>query len=224
VRIPSGEEIESFKEAFATRHPLLSDCWATMDGLKLYLQAAGHAEIQEKYYNGWTHDHYVTSVFCFCPDGTIPIAFFNVPGSVHDSLVAEYGNIYDKLEEVFQSTGGKCCVDSAFGNVNREFLYKSCQDHLGSSAPTRELRKLDLRKKRQATSARQTAEWGMRMIQTSFPRLKDRFVYEERGERRITLKMLILLYNMRARMVGINQIRNTYMKHLSRDANADVFF
>lgn len=74
VRIPSGEEIESFKEAFATRHPLLSDCWATMDGLKLYLQAAGHAEIQEKYYNGWTHDHYVTSVFCFCPDGTIPIA------------------------------------------------------------------------------------------------------------------------------------------------------
>jgi hypothetical protein len=70
----------------------------------------------------------------------------------------------------------------------------------------------------------QTAEWGMRMIQTSFPRIKDRFVYEERGERRIYLKMLILLYNMRARMVGINQIRNTYMRHLMRDANEDVFF
>ena len=195
-----------------------------MDGLKLYLQSAGHADIQERYYNGWTHDHYVTSVFCFCPDGTIPIAFFNVPGSVHDSQVAEFGNIYDKLEGVFLSTGAKCCVDSAFGNVNREFLYKSCQDHLGSSAPTRELRKLDLQKKREATSARQTAEWGMRMIQTSFPRLKDRFVYEERGERRIYLKMLILLYNMRARMVGINQIRNTYMRHLTRDANEDVFF
>ncbi len=142
----------------------------------------------------------------------------------YDSLVAEYGNIYGKLEEVFQSTGGKCCVDSAFGNVNREFLYKSCQDHLGSSAPTRELRTLVLWKKRQATSAQQTAEWGMRMIQSSFPRLKDCFIYEERGERRITLKMIILLYNMRARMVGINQIRNTYEKHLSRDANADVFF
>ena len=46
---------------------------------------------------------------------------------------------------------------------------KSCQDHLGSSAPTRELRKLDLRKKREAMLARQTAEWGMRMIQTPFP-------------------------------------------------------
>lgn len=75
-----------------------------------------------------------------------------------------------------------------------------------------------------ATSARQTAEWGMRGLQASFPRLKDRFVYEERGERRITLKMLLLLYNMRARMVGINQIRNTYMPHLIQDANQDVQF
>jgi hypothetical protein len=73
-------------------------------------------------------------------------------------------------------------------------------------------------------SAGQTAEWGMRMIQTSVPRIKDRFVYEERGKRRIYLKLLILLYNMRARMVGINLIRNTYMRHLMRDANKDVFF
>jgi hypothetical protein len=62
------------------------------------------------------------------------------------------------------------------------------------------------------------------MIQTSFPRLKDCFIYEERGKRRIYLKMLILLYNMHARMVGINQIRNTYMRHLTQDANEDVFF
>jgi hypothetical protein len=33
--------------------------------------------------------------------------------------------------------------------------------------------------KRQATSAQQTAEWGMRMIQTLFPRIKDYFVYKE---------------------------------------------
>jgi hypothetical protein len=36
--------------------------------------------------------------------------------------------------------------------------------------------------------------------------------------------MFVLLYNMRERMVGINQIRNTYMKHLERDANVDVIF
>jgi hypothetical protein len=60
--------------------------------------------------------------------GTIPIAFFNVPGSAHDSQVAEYGNIYEKLEDVFCLTGAKCCVDLAFGNMNREYLYKLSQD------------------------------------------------------------------------------------------------
>jgi hypothetical protein len=42
VRIPSAEEIESFKAAFAEQYPLLNDFWATMDGLKLYLQTAGN--------------------------------------------------------------------------------------------------------------------------------------------------------------------------------------
>jgi hypothetical protein len=58
------------------------------------------------------------------PDGTIPIAFFNVPGLAHNSQVAKYGNIYGKLEDVFRSTGAKCCVDLALGQVNREYLYK----------------------------------------------------------------------------------------------------
>jgi len=55
-----------------------------------------------------------------------------------------------------------------------------------------------------------SAEWGMLSIKAYFPHVKDQFTYEEQGERRITLKMFLLLYNMRARMVGINQIRNTY--------------
>ncbi len=144
--------------------------------------------------------------------------------SIHDSQVAKFGNIYNKLDIIYHLYGAKCCVDLAFGHVMRGYLYKTCQDHLGSNAPTRELRKLDLCKKRQATSARQTSEWGTRMFETSFPRVKDRFVYEERGERRICLKMLVLLYNMCVRIVSINQIRNTYMKHLTRNANEDVLF
>ena len=66
---------------------------------------------------------------------------------------------------------------------------------------------------------RQSVEWGMRAIQSSFPRLKDRFTYEENGERKLILKMIILLYNLRARKVGINQIKNTYMPALNVNAN-----
>ena len=158
--------------------------------------------------------------FCFCPDRTIPIAFFNVPGCVQDSQDAEFGQIYEKLENVYQGTDGMRCIDSAFGSISRNFLCKSCQDQLGSDAPMCRERKLELQKKRQATSARQMAEWGMLTMQASFPRVNDRFVYEERGEQRLVLKMFVLLYNMHARMVGINQIRNTYMKHLEHNANA----
>jgi hypothetical protein len=79
VRVPSAETIEMFKDAFAVRRPLLNDCWATMDGVKLYLQQSGNAVIQEQYYNGWMHNHYVTSVFCFCPNGTLPNCIFQCP-------------------------------------------------------------------------------------------------------------------------------------------------
>ncbi len=97
IRIPSDDEIRQHQAAIGERHPRLNDVWATMDGLKLLLQQSGHEVIQGRFYNGWTHDHYVTSVFCFCPDGTIPIAFFNVPGCVHDSQVAKWGDVHDKL-------------------------------------------------------------------------------------------------------------------------------
>jgi hypothetical protein len=219
VSIPLAEEIERFKAVFAEQHLLLTDSLATMDGLKLYLQTAGNAYIQERFI---TVGRMIT--ICFCSDGTIPISFFNIPGSVHDSLVAKYGSIYNKLEGVYVLYGAKCCVDSAFGNMTRGYLYKLCQDPLGYDAPTNDFRKLDLWKKQEATSARQIAEWGIWMLQTSFPRVKDRFVYKESGEPRICLKMPVLLYYMRARMVSINQIRNTYMKHLTRNANEDVLF
>jgi hypothetical protein len=147
VSIPLAKGIETFKVAFEERHPLLTDCWATMDGLKLYLQTAGNAFIQEQFYNERTHDHYITSVFCFCPNGMIPVSFFNALGSVDDSQVAKFGNIYNKLDEIYDLYGAKYCVDLAFGNVTRGHLYKSCQDFWGSNAPTRELRKLDLCKK-----------------------------------------------------------------------------
>ncbi len=75
LRISSADDVETFNAAFTEQHPLSNDCWATMDDLKLYLKTAGNAEFQECFYNRWTHDHYVTSVFCFCPDGTFQLPF-----------------------------------------------------------------------------------------------------------------------------------------------------
>jgi hypothetical protein len=153
-------------------------------------------------------------VLCFCPDGTIPIAYVSIPGAVHYSQIADYG-VYDKLETVYQRDGGQCTVDSAFGNVNREFLIKSSQEliHIRSYCVQSIAR--------DATLMRQSAEWGMRAFQSSMPCIKDRMKFEECGERKVTLTVMILLYNLRARMVGINQLRSFYMGALYCDANVE---
>ena len=69
---------------------------------------------------------------------------------------------------------------------------------------------------------RQSAEWGMRAFQSSMPRIKDRMKFEERGERKVTLTMMVFLYNFRARMVGINQLNSFYAGPLDRDANLNI--
>ena len=69
---------------------------------------------------------------------------------------------------------------------------------------------------RQATSVRQLSEWGMRCLQGLFPRMKDKFRYEENGERKLILQMIVLLY-------GQSQIASVYMPFLHRSANRQAF-
>ena len=71
----------------------------------------------------------------------------------------------------------------------------------------------------EATSMRQSAEWGMRAFQALFPRVKDRIEFESIGQRKLMMKVMILLFNLRARRVGINQILNVYMPSLNVNVN-----
>ena len=221
ISMPSNEKLEEYNEMIAARHPALHDVWGTMDGLKVTIEAAGDFITQSRFYNGWKCDHFVTSVLCFAPDGTIPAASFNLPGCSHDSTVAEWGGLYGKLERVYNSTGLKFVIDSAFSSAEVEYLIKSSQDFLVADDGLEDHEEIidNLAVKREATSMRQSAEWGMRGVHASFPRLKDTLPYEERSERRMILTCLMLLYNCRARLVGINQIRSVYLPHLRQDAN-----
>ena len=65
----------------------------------------------------------------------------------------------------------------------------------------------------------QRAEWGMRAFQSSFPRVKDHISFEYRGQRKLMMKLLILLYNLRTKRVGINQILNVYLPSLRHNVN-----
>jgi hypothetical protein len=82
IMVPSVESICTYQATIREKHPALDSVLCCMDKLKLYLQQAGDATTQSNYFNSWTRYHYVTSVFVFCPDGTIPICCYNVPGAI----------------------------------------------------------------------------------------------------------------------------------------------
>ena len=211
IGVPSRSRIEVYKEVIKQRHPALEDVGLSMDGLRLASEAPGSFVVQNNYYNGWKHNHCVASIFVFAPDGTIIFMVTNCAGSQHDSTLADLGGIYEKLRVLYEETGVKCCVDSAFSTKNRPYLIKSAQSPAEDEAHKRFCE--------QATSMRQSAEWGMRVLQSSFPRMKDKIVMKDTDETRKSIKLFALLSNFRSNCVGINQIRNVYMPWLSLKAN-----
>jgi hypothetical protein len=84
------------------------------------------------------------------------------------------------------------------GYVSRQFLIKLLQESIHVEE------RVERRMARDSTSMRQSTEWGMRAFQSSMPCLKDHMKFEIRGEWRVTLTMMILLYNLQTRAVGTN--------------------
>lgn len=208
--MPSRSRVEAYKQAVRDKHPALEDVGLSMDGLRLSSEAPGNYVDQSNYYNGWKHNHCIASIFVFAPDGTVVYMVTNCAGSQHDSTLADLGGICDKLRVLYEDTGVKCCVDSAFSTKQRPYLIKSAQSPENPE---------DERFCEQATSMRQSAEWGMRLLQSSFPRMKDRMIIKDTIETRKNIKLFALLSNFRSNCVGINQIRNVYMPCLPLKAN-----
>ncbi len=115
---------------------------------------------------------------------------------------------------MYDRDGAQCTVDSAFGKVTRDYLMKSSQDLVHIPNYHEQIIARD------ATAMRQSAEWwGMHTFQSSMPHLKDRMKFEECGDHKVTLMMMVLLYNLPVRMVGINHFTSFYTMPLNVDAN-----
>jgi len=86
VQMPSLEEIDFFKSLIHEMYPNLPDVCCVMDGVNCCWKSY---HIHECFYNGWQHDHYVSNIFVFVPNGLIIACAINNPGCMHDSLCAE---------------------------------------------------------------------------------------------------------------------------------------
>ena len=211
VALPSVETIMEFMDVVEEKYPALQHVWFVMDGLKVPIERPGHYRMQNAYYNGWLHGHFVGCIFVFVPDGTVVAASVNNPGSLHDSFITENSGTYNKLEQVYNDTGGRGVVDSAFSLKRCPFLIKSGKDPRTNTPNDIIVRDAE------ATSLRQTAEWGMRGLQCSFPRLKEKITYSnDFRDRKVFLRLIPMLYNFRTNFIGINQIRSHFFPIFER--------
>ena len=105
-----------------------------MDNLKIKIAEAPDDIMQSRFNYGWKSNHFVTSVLCFTPDGSIPACFDNLPRCSHDSTIADWDGLYHKLKQVYKDSGLKFVIDPAFCSAKIDVLIKSSQDDLTASA------------------------------------------------------------------------------------------
>ena len=66
IKMPTAQEIRHYKDEIPAKYSLLQYVYAMADGLKLYVQEIGNGVIQNMFYDGWQHEHYVGNVLGFC--------------------------------------------------------------------------------------------------------------------------------------------------------------
>jgi DDE superfamily endonuclease len=128
IPMPNDDKIHEYKAIINAKHPVLENVFCVCDGLKIPIQSPKGYWKQGKYYNGWKHGHYITNLFVFALDGMIIFALINAPGSVHDSTLSVWGNLYQLLNQIHKQSGGKCCMDSAFAAKGNPAVIPSSED------------------------------------------------------------------------------------------------
>ena len=102
------------------------------------------------------------------------------------------------MELVYELYGVKCTAASTFGKVNRAFLFKSSQNYLTASGNKEE------------------EVWKRCHLHGAVKR-NELFIYKERREKQITM-MMLLLFNLHARIVTMKQTSRHFMPNLFIDA------
>ncbi|GAB1526486.1 hypothetical protein RhiTH_009653 [Rhizoctonia solani] len=94
---PLAVEMQQYSALIHAQHPTIQGTFGFIDGLSLPVGTSANPKIEQATYNGWLHDHRITNVIVFAPNGCILSAQVNAPGSWHDLRTA--GHIYTQLKD-----------------------------------------------------------------------------------------------------------------------------
>jgi hypothetical protein len=207
---PSVEEMRALSDTASKWVPELHHTWGAVDGLNLPVEQPADSGIPNAYYNSWLSGTFVSGVFLFAFDGTIRWWRHNCPGSWHDAKIA--APLYPLLQdEAKMPTPFNIVADSAFPRTSDMAGKIISGLKTGDKIPAGLASMLQFaRKHKAATSFRQTSEWGMGALQRTFRVLTTAPLCGDSAERKRLLELVVLLFNLRTRTVGFNQIRTVH--------------
>jgi hypothetical protein len=228
IEWPRGETFDHFTHHIVERHDQLLGTFSFINGLKLPVEEPSDQDMENTMYNGWLHNHYISNILVFAPDGahfelfnhsnnvyfagTIIACRLNAPGSWHDSRVAQ--TIYEKLW-MRTPNGFYLVADTAFPCGNAELCHGGfiCAPMKAGETlhMTEEGKRAAVQFDNQLLSCRQAAEWGMQTIQGSFGRLRMPLPVNNVKARANLIETCVRLSNVCTCLVGISQIKNVFM-------------
>lgn len=193
---------------------LLPDVFGVMDGGRFPCADYSNKDVQNAYYEGYTGNVEVTNIFVFNFYGEIIHAGVNYPGSWHDSkVVVASGLLLDRLSDEKTPRGKAILGDSAFvakARVSHGKIIRGRKSTETEDVPVSELlARVDAVLQRVMPSERQSAEWGIRAMKAPFGRLRLPLPADSTLRLRL-LEVCVHLYNLRVRVIGLNQIRTVY--------------
>jgi hypothetical protein len=201
------------------REPSVNNVIGFVDGLRLAARCGDTDEAQSVDYSGYSRDTACNNVFAFAPNGKIVYACINAPGSWHDSQVA-----LPLIDKVIRDIGVYAlCVDGGFpmkDDLYDKFVGPISRKRKRHLSPI--LREAVIARHEVYVSLRQASEWGMRGLQGSFCRLKDKLT-SDKEKRFLLILSIVLLSNYRTEYVGLNQIANVFNHHYEQFINLEGY-
>lgn len=144
--------------------------------------------------------------------GTVIACHLNAPGSWHDSRVAQpiYQKLRTRTPNVYYLVADTAFPRGSAAVRNGGFIRAPMKAGERLHMTDEEMRAA-VQFDHQLLSCQQAAEWGMRTIQGSFGRLWMPLPVDDTRGRAKLIETCIRLSNVRARLVGISQIREVFM-------------
>ena len=107
---------------------------------------------------------------------------------MHDNYKANVSKIYGNIDDIYYKTGAKTTAVTAFANLDSNAIICITEEEkYDANGHIRD----DNCHQQQAKAIRVLSEWGMRGSKNSFPRLRDILKYEENGDRKIMLSLMV---------------------------------